>query len=88
MDKALQMIVDALRPIIRRRRDIKRIKLYVCPSSRIASFEYVDTEYGRLLIEPNGFLAKGESYLLEDAGTGVGRSFAWVSRRQTNHSGG
>lgn len=81
--KAMQMINEAISPLVRRGRRIDRMKLVVCPSAAIASLEMVQTKYGPLRIVPDGHVPKGVSYVIEDPGQ-VGRGFAWVSRRQVS----
>ena len=88
-DKALKMIHDALRPLMRTgsKIEINRMKLMVCPTSRMAELEYIDTAYGRLRIAPGEYIPKGVSYLMEDPGR-AGRAFAWVSRKEPITQGG
>ncbi len=78
--KALQMINNALKPIVKAGRSIDRIKLMVSPLSKLAEYRYIDTDYGRLWIKTGEHLPRGSSYLIEDPGM-KGRGFAWVSRR-------
>lgn len=48
--KAMQMINEALKPVIKSGKRIDRIKLVVCPISPITQTAVVDTMYGLLLV--------------------------------------
>ncbi|MNK79712.1 hypothetical protein D3C87_993880 [compost metagenome] len=76
--RALQMIEEALGPMIRSGCRIERIKLVVCPTSLIASFEVIRTKFGDVKVEPDDLVRKGLSFLMEDPGR-KGRGFVWVS---------
>lgn len=84
--RALQMIDNALFPLIRNGRRIDRIQLYVCASSPIAEYSVIKTKFGLLRVNHEEHAKKGLAYLLEDPGK-VGRGFAWVSRPKGNDSG-
>jgi hypothetical protein len=77
--RALQMIEDALLPLIRRGRRIERIKLIVCPDSEIALHKVVNTRFGQVQVKTDDFVYRGLAYLMEDPGL-PGRGFSWVSR--------
>lgn len=77
--RALQMIEEALVPLIRSGRRIERIQLYVCPESKIAEVNEIHTRFGTVRIKKDDYARKGLAYLLEDPGM-KGRGFAWVSR--------
>lgn len=79
--KALNMINDALKPIIRSGRKIERMQMNVCPTSDISEHLIIQTEYGDLRINPNCYVPKGMAYIIEDSGC-KGGGFAWVSRRK------
>ncbi|MBW7452461.1 hypothetical protein ACFOLF_12330 [Paenibacillus sepulcri] len=74
--QALQMIHNALKPMMKRGCRIEHIKLVVCPHSRIAGTDRVQTRYGLLRIKTGEYVPKGFSYLIEDSYKG----FAWVSK--------
>lgn len=76
--RALYMIETALAPIMRKGVSIERMSLVVCPESRIAKMQMVQTRFGFLVISPGEFIPKGVSYLIEDQGR-IGRAFGWVS---------
>ncbi|MDR9857852.1 hypothetical protein RJP21_30115 [Paenibacillus sp. VCA1] len=76
--KAVQMIENALDPLIRSGCRIERLNLVVCPAAEIAQHQTVRTRYGQIRVKPDGFVRKGLSYIIEDPGR-KGRGFAWVS---------
>lgn len=76
--KAVQMIETALGPLIRKGCRIERLKLVVCPHAPIAQHTKINTRYGQLRVEPDNYVRKGLSYMIEDPGR-KGRGFAWVS---------
>lgn len=77
--RALQMIEDALGPMVRSGRRIERIKLIVCPESPISEMKSVQTRFGVLEVKPDYMVRKGLAFLMEDPGQ-KGRGFAWVSK--------
>lgn len=79
--KAMLMINEALKPIIKSGKRIDRIKLVVCPKSPIAQVAVVETIYGLLLVIPGEYIKKGDSYLIESPITRGGVGFNWVSRQ-------
>lgn len=79
--KAMLLINEALKPIIKSGKRIDRIKLVVCPKSPIAEATVVDTMYGLLLVVPGEHVKKGNSYLIESPLTRGGVGFNWVSKQ-------
>lgn len=75
--KAVQMIENALDPLIRSGCRIERLNLVVCPAAEIAQHQTVRTRYGQIRVKPDGFVRKGLAYIIEDPGR-KGRGFAWV----------
>lgn len=77
--KAVQMINEALKPIIKSGRRIEHLQLYVCLASKLAEHTTVQTAFGELRISPGEYVPKGYSYIIEDPGM-MKRGFAWVSK--------
>jgi hypothetical protein len=77
--KAVQMINEALKPIIKRGRPIERLQMYVSQESKLAEYATVQTAFGELRIKPGEYVPKGYSYIFEDPGM-PGRGFGWVSK--------
>lgn len=79
--KAMQMINNALTPIIKSGKSIDRIKFMVCPTSPVAQEAIIETEHGLLLVVPGMYLKKGFSYLIESPISRGGLGFNWVSKK-------
>jgi hypothetical protein len=77
--KAVQMIEDALVPIIKRGRPIERLQMYVSRESKLAEHTTIQTAFGELRIKLGEYVPKGYSYIMEDPGI-PGRGFGWVSK--------
>lgn len=84
---ALQMIENSLSRLVRMGRRVERMKLVVCPYAEIAKYKTIKTKFGMLRVEPDMFVRKGLSYIIEDPGR-KGRGFAWVSGHQANDQTG
>lgn len=79
--KAVQMIDDALKLIIKRGRPIERLQLYVSRESKMAEHSTIQTAFGELRIKPGEYVPKGYSYIMEDPGMpGRRQGFGWVSK--------
>ncbi|MCJ8015244.1 hypothetical protein MUG84_26605 [Paenibacillus sp. KQZ6P-2] len=75
---ALQMIENSLGRLIQKGCPIMRLKLVVCPYAEISKYKSIRTKYGNLRVEPDLFVRKGLSYIIEEPGR-RNRGFAWVS---------
>lgn len=84
---ALQMIEDSLSRLVRRGCPVERLKLVVCPYAEIAKLKTIKTKFGKLRVEPDMFVRKGLSYIIEDPGR-KNRGFAWVSGYRKNDKTG
>ncbi|MDN4090877.1 hypothetical protein [Paenibacillus polymyxa] len=78
--KALQLIDQALIPLIESGCQIDKIKIVVAANAAIAEHRTIQTSNGELRVEPAGLVPKGCAYLIEDAMKG----FAWVIRKKKN----
>ncbi|MGG1673994.1 hypothetical protein ACIFOE_25875 [Paenibacillus sp. NRS-1783] len=72
--KALQLIDQALIPLIKSGCQIDQIKIVVASDAVIAEHRTIHTSTGELRVEPTSLVPKGCAYLIEDAMKG----FAWV----------
>lgn len=72
--KAIQLIDQALNPLIESGCRIEQIKMVVAASAEIADYGFVQTRSGALRVEPNNFVPGGKAYLIEDHYKG----FKWV----------
>ncbi|OIB04870.1 hypothetical protein AK95_14750 [Paenibacillus sp. LC231] len=72
--KAIQLIDQALNPLIESGCRIEQIKMVVAAGSEIAEQRFVQTKFGTLRVEPNNFVPRGRAYLIEDHN----RGFNWV----------
>ncbi|MEC0092863.1 hypothetical protein [Paenibacillus macquariensis] len=79
--RVVLMINRAIKPLINTGCKIERLQMNVCPHSEAAQHQTIDTAYGSLRVNPNGYVPAGLAYVIEDAGR-VGGGFAWVSRRK------
>lgn len=80
------MIEGALKPLIKEKRKIEQIALYVSLESALATIPGLKTSFGWLRIKVVVYIPKGTSYLMEDPG--IGRSFAWISRKNAESQEG
>ncbi|WP_138225694.1 hypothetical protein [Paenibacillus algicola] len=85
--KAMHMIHNALGRLIDQGRNIERISMVVCTEAPISVEKEIQTQYGMLKIQPDGFVPRGVSYLIEDPGR-RNRGFAWVSSSTIAKKGG
>ncbi|WP_144940140.1 hypothetical protein [Paenibacillus sp. 32O-W] len=81
--KAIELIELELAPILKKGKDIRNMKLMVCPTSEIARHSSVETRFGKLIIAPGEYIPKGYSYIIENPGK-RGRSFAWVTKKKSS----
>jgi hypothetical protein len=72
--KAIQLIDQALNPLIESGCRIEQIKMVVAAGTEIAEYSFVQTKAGALRVEPNNFVRRGKPYLIEDHN----RGFNWV----------
>jgi hypothetical protein len=72
--KAIQLIDQALDPLIESGCRIDQIKMVVAAGAEIADRGYVRTKAGVLKVETNSFVPRGRAYLIEDHY----RGFNWV----------
>lgn len=84
---ALQMIENSLSRLVRMGCPVERLKLVVCPYAEIAKYKTIKTKFGKLRVEPDMFVRKGLSYIIEEPGR-KGRGFAWVSGNRKNDKTG
>lgn len=72
--KAIQLIDQALNPLIESGCRIEKIKMVVAAGTELAEHGVVQTGAGTLRVEPNNFVPRGRAYLIEDHY----RGFNWV----------
>lgn len=72
--KAIQLIDQALHPLIESGCHIEKIKIVVAAGTELAERGVVQTKAGTLRVEPNNFVPRGRAYLIEDHY----RGFNWV----------
>jgi len=66
--------------MLRSRKDIRNLNLFVSFDSELAKVPYINTRYGALAICTSPTLGKGYAYLIERPLTRGGHSFAWVAK--------
>lgn len=72
--KAIQLIDQALDPLIESGCRIEQIKMVVAAGTELAERGVVQTKAGTLRVESNNFIRRGKAYLIEDHN----RGFNWV----------
>lgn len=81
-NKALEMIHAALWSMMKKGKNISRLRLMVCPESKMSETTHIRTKYGLLKVSAeNTHVTKGTSYIIEELNGKPGFGFAWVSRR-------
>ncbi|MEK3945008.1 hypothetical protein [Paenibacillus sp. FSL H3-0310] len=77
--RAVEMITQAIRPLLYKGCKIESLQLYVCYQSEVAQHETIDTAFGKLRVRASYYIPKGFSYIREDPGS----RFSWVTLKQS-----
>ncbi|ASA25408.1 hypothetical protein B9T62_34550 [Paenibacillus donghaensis] len=80
--RAIDLINQAIRPLLYRGCRIAELHLYVCYQSEIAQHDAIETAFGKLHVRPSYYIPKGYSYIREYPG----KAFSWVTIRQPKES--